>query len=54
MIELDCSHNQLTQCLALDPPPKNLRYVDSSFNAITEIPDLSAYTCLEHLNLDSK
>lgn len=53
MIELDCSHNQLTECLALEPAPANLRYADCSFNAIAAIPDLSAYGCLEHLNLDS-
>ena len=54
VVELDCSHNQLTACLQLDPHPLNLRRADFSFNAITEIPDLTKFTCLETLILDSK
>lgn len=53
LLELDCSHNQLKECLALDPAPRNLRKADCSFNSIEVIPDLSVFECLESLNLDS-
>lgn len=50
-MDLDASHNKISVILGFSPPC-NLRYVNLSYNEITEIPDLSAYCRLEHLILD--
>lgn len=51
LLELDVSHNQLTQLLDF-MPPKNLRVANLSYNNITEMTDLSAHHYLMELVLD--
>lgn len=51
LLDLDASHNKIPVVLGFTPPC-NLRYVNLSHNEITEIPDLSAHSRLEHLILD--
>ena len=52
LLELDASHNDITDLLDFDPP-HNLRVVDMSFNHITTMTDLSMHHCLHALILDS-
>jgi len=51
LLTLDASHNKITQLLDFEPP-KNLKEVDMSYNAITEMSDLSSHHYLMKLNLD--
>ena len=52
LLELDASHNQITNLLDF-APPKNLKVADFSYNQIDEIPDLSCHHYLTSLSLDS-
>lgn len=52
LLELDASHNQIEKLLDFSPP-KNLKFVDLSFNNISEMQDLSAHHFLHTLILDS-
>ena len=51
LLELDASHNALTQLLAF-APPNCLKIVKMSHNKITEMADLSAHRYLHYLDLD--
>jgi len=51
LIELDASHNALTQLLAFTPP-HCLKIVKMSHNKINKMADLSAHHYLHHLDLD--
>lgn len=53
LLELDASNNKVTSLLDFEPP-LNLKSVNLSFNAITEMADLSAHHYLQTLILDSK
>jgi len=53
LLELDASHNAVTELLAFTPPDC-LKIVKMSHNKITEMTDMSAHHYLHHLDLDGK
>ncbi|KAK9828639.1 hypothetical protein WJX72_001247 [[Myrmecia] bisecta] len=52
LTHLDASHNALTQLLDIQPPPRNLRFADLSYNRLSQVQDVPSFARLATLNLD--
>jgi len=52
LTSLDASNNKLSEVVALDPPPSNLRTLTLSNNSLTHMRDMSSYQQLRTLVLD--